>query len=211
MLSQSESYALFKEMMQQPWVETSEDSACINYGLSYSMYGGAAEQGEIEISKMPPLLVGVTSSVSDRIRMPVNYVQCHRYLPTHPVHPHKDPAGMIVPMLAMGQARSFRYGGTLPHWSYQFPQKRRKLEWHQPEKETLLQSGSLLIFNGGRIVHSMVPASQDRNAQLCEFPYRITILFRYTTQAMRLHGCNKNLESVRQYEAVKKAYRSGLL
>ena len=37
MLSQSESYALFKEMMQQPWVETSEDSACINYGLSYSI------------------------------------------------------------------------------------------------------------------------------------------------------------------------------
>jgi len=48
----------------------------------------------------------------------------------------KDPKMMIVPMLTLEQARTFRVGGKMPQGYYQIPQKNRKVERHQPAEET---------------------------------------------------------------------------
>ncbi len=155
----SEANMLFLKMLQQPWGNGLDGSkTSIHYGHSYTMYGGAADG---EIPEIPSFLADIVARIERQIQMPVNYVQCHNYDPSKTVRPHKDPAGMIVPMLAMGQERTFRIGGTMHKWAYQFPQLRRKPEYHTPEKEVLLDHGRILTFNGGKILHSMMPADCD--------------------------------------------------
>jgi len=206
-ISSSEADSLFKQMMQQTWRVTSSDSASIDYGCSYTMYGGP---GDGEIPEIPSFLADITARIRKRIQMPVNYIQCHRFGPAHPVHPHRDPEGMIVPMLTLGQARTFRIGGKMPQWAYRMKQEQRKIELHEPEKEILLDHGSLLIFNGGKILHSMFPADKDPNFKPNDFPCRITLLFRYTTRAMREHGTVRNKKSVCEYREVMSAHRRAI-
>ncbi|MGC2707211.1 MAG: hypothetical protein WA361_22060 [Candidatus Acidiferrales bacterium] len=206
----SEADTLFQKMLQQKWGDGLDGSkTSIHYGCSYTMYGGAADG---EIPEIPSFLAAdIIPRLERQIQMPINYVQCHNYDPSKTVHPHKDPAGMIVPMLAMGQERTFRVGGTMPKWAYQFPQLRRKIEDHVPEKEILLDHGRILTFNGGKILHSMLPADCDPQFRANGCDTRITLLFRYTTPAMRKFGCNKNLESQQQYQMIREAYRNGTL
>ena len=62
----------------------------------------------------PAILVPIADGITTVTRKQVNYIQCHRMGLEAVVRPHRDPAGMIVPMLTVGQGRAFRYGGTMP-------------------------------------------------------------------------------------------------
>jgi len=104
------------------------------------------------------------------------------------VRPHKDPANMVVPMLTLGQERTFRVGGTMPQFCYRMRQSQRKLEHHLDFKEIVMRHGDLLIFTGGQVVHSMVAAKDDKNFNPNGFEFRYSILFRWTTDAMREFG-----------------------
>ena len=57
----------------------------------------------------------------------------------------------------------------------------------------------------------MLPADCDPQFRTNGCDTRITLLFRYTTPAMKKCGCNKNLESQRQYQMIGQAYRNGTL
>jgi hypothetical protein len=207
-LSEPEADSLFNQMLLQPWLEKSSDCAEIHYGCSYTLRGGARDA---EIPEIPTFLADISSRISHHIGMPVNYIQCHRFGSTLAVNPHPDPAGMIVPMLALGQARTFRVGGTMPKSAYFRNQVQRKVEIHIPEEEILLTHGSLLTFDGGRVLHSMFPADQDPAFAANGFPYRITLLFRYTTPAMREKGTVKNKKSQQEYAEVKERFNHPLL
>jgi hypothetical protein len=202
-ISAEEANELFNIMLQQSWED--KDDPSIHYGISYQKEGGARDG---EIPEIPSFLASIIKRVENQIGMPVNYVQCHRYSSAHAVHPHKDPAGMIVPMLILGQARSFRVGGRMPHYAYQFKQNQRKIESHEPEQTLLLNHGDLLVFNGGKVLHSMFAAEKDEQFQPNGFPCRITLLFRFTTPAMREHGPIKNDESVQQYQEAMGTFRN---
>jgi len=80
---------------------------------------------------------------------------------------------------------------------------------HVPEEEIPLHHGSLLVFDGGRTFHSMLPATQDKNFNPNGFEWRISILFRYTTPAMREFGTRGAVKhgSLEQYEQAKQEYR----
>ena len=96
---------LYQRMMQESWRATHGEgagSAEILFGLSYRQGGGAKD----EIPTIPEFLTRLAHKVSLSVATPVNYVQCHKYESSHPVHPHRDPAGMTVPMLTVGQERS---------------------------------------------------------------------------------------------------------
>ena len=197
-----------------PWTpnEDSSDSedACY-FGKSYTLYGGPRPA---EIPDMPPVLLPLAKRVAEAAFSPVNYIQIHRMKPAADVRPHKDPAGMIVPMLTVGQARTFRVGGTMPNGYYQIGQKQRKIEKHIPAEEILMNHGDPLTFNGGRIVHSMFPAAQDQSFNPGGHEFRYSLLFRWTTDEMRRHGTRqKALKNTRHTESYREAlmlYRGGL-
>jgi hypothetical protein len=113
-------------------------------------------------------------------------------------------------MLCVGQERTFRVGGVFPPGFFN-PQKQRKVSDHKPKEELLLRHGSLLIFDGGHTVHSMYPAADDAQFNPNGFEWRFSILFRYTTEAMRKYGpgskCNTN-GGPEQYEAAVKRFQS---
>jgi hypothetical protein len=85
---------------------------------------------------------------------------------------------------------------------------------HVPEDKYLLRRGSLLVFEGGQTFHSMDPADGDKDPQanLKDFPYRISILFRWTTSIMREHGAKKYSAKggPKQYDADIKEFRAAL-
>jgi hypothetical protein len=113
-LSTTEATLLYDQMMEQPWTSHKEnhptDASALYYGVSYQKKGGARPD---EIPEIPDFLKALADRVSIRldVRAPVNYIQCHRYGPSVPVTTHSDPTGMIVPMLVVGQERTFQVGG----------------------------------------------------------------------------------------------------
>ena len=84
-------------------------SAC-HFGLSYSQQAGGVRG---EIPTIPDFLTALADRVALQTKMPTNYVQCHRADVTgHRAPADRDPSGMIVPMLTLGTARTFRVGGV---------------------------------------------------------------------------------------------------
>jgi hypothetical protein len=198
-LTKKEADALYRRMVNSPdWRPHKGDHATDAFFIAYvnsydKQTSGANNKGgrKGEIPKIPDFLQKLAEKVSKVTQCPVNYVQCHKYGSAVPVRPHRDPAGMIVPMLVVGQERTFQVGGDATHWAKE--QIDRKVEWHVPAEKPLLKHGSLLIFNGGRTMHSMFPAGDDPQFNMpiiggkpCG--WRISILFRWTTDIMRKYG-----------------------
>jgi hypothetical protein len=186
------------------------EDACY-FGKSYTLNGGPRAD---EIPTMPEVLLPLTKLVAEVAQSPANYIQIHRMKPTTGVRPHKDPAGMIVPMLTVGHARTFRVGGTMPSGYYRMRQSQRKIEKHVPEAEILMMPGDLLIFNGGHILHSMFPVAQDPNFEPGGYEVRYSLLFRWTTDEMRDFGTRQEvLKGTRHTESYREAienYRNDL-
>jgi hypothetical protein len=67
---------------------------------------------------------------------------------------------------------------------------------HIPAEEILLTHGSLLVFDGGRTFHSMLSAAEDERFNANGFETRISVLFRYTTSAMRQFGTRGAISTV---------------
>jgi len=81
-----------------------------------------------------PALLPIAQQVAYAAQAPVNYVQCHRLIPDNFVTPHRDPKKTIVPMLTLGQARTFRVGGKMSQGYYRISQESRKVAGHQPAR-----------------------------------------------------------------------------
>ena len=182
-LPQQEADSLYAAMGPFPWLAESENKLAVHYGKSYGANGKLRVEHPIN-----PLLLTIAERVAPVAHKLCNYIQCHRMDTSAIVRPHKDPAGMIVPMLMLGQARTFRVGGTMPQAYYRMRQNQRKVEAHIPAEEIVMNHGDLLIFTGGQVVHSMVAAKDDPNFNSNGFGWRYSLLFRWTTAAMREHG-----------------------
>jgi hypothetical protein len=146
--------------------------------------------------------------------MPVNYIQCHNFGSECFVLSHPDPKGMVVPMIVLGQERTFRVGGKIIGQNGRpFPPMANQTSSangiHQPAEEIPLRHGSLLVFDGGHTIHSMLPANQDEQFNPNGFDRRISVIFRWTTPAMRKFGTRGAVEhgGLEQYEETKQAYR----
>lgn len=202
----------------QPHLKDGPTAKAIYYGLSYTGDGGAADG---EIPEIPSFLRDRADEIAAKVGMPVNYIQSHNMGPADHVSPHPDPKGMIVPMLVGGQERTFRVGGEIvgkngkrfPPMASQASMKNGK---HIPKEEIPLEHGSLLVFNGGRTFHSMLPTAKDENFNPNGFERRISILFRYTTDAMRKYGSagvgpsgtpEHQREHIEEYERAKREFR----
>jgi hypothetical protein len=208
---------LYDLLLPLPWNQAEDGSGQIAYGVSYDRGGPAPN----EFAEIPEFIGRLGDRVSTATRHPWNFAQFHKYVPARAVFPHVDPP-MVVPMLTLGQERVFRYGGTMhcakcetnrmpicPHL-FSVKQKNRPLEAHQPEHTTLMQHGDLLVFYGAGVIHSMYPASQDSQFNSNGRDFRFSLLFRYTTEAMREHGpgkCNRHGHR-KQYADAVKAFRS---
>lgn len=214
-LSKPEADELYDTVLRQRphWTMTQDGSAKLNYGVSYDRGGPVLT----EIPEIPDFLRSLADRVSQKTQHPVNYVQVHIFTPEHDVRPHADPP-MCVPMLTVGQERVFRVGGTMPGGYWGIRQKNRKVEKHVPEKEILMRHGDLLVFYGAKVLHSMFPASRDEAFNPNGREYRISLLFRWTTEAMRTYGvgvCNKHghreqySEAVAAFRARQREERSG--
>ncbi len=198
-LSRIQADELYARLVDLPWVETE-----LRFGLSYGRCG--INSGET--TEIPSFLTAVANRVTAKTQVPVNYIQIHRFGPEHDVHPHADPSGMTVPMVTVGQERTFRVSGTMPDQYWRMPQSQRSVEAHTPEDEYLLRHGDLLIFNGGRTLHSMFPATlkQDPRFNRNGYDWRFSVLFRWTTPAMRKFGvgvCNQHGQAEEYAAAVK--------
>ena len=204
-----EADALDLKLATAPWtISDSDDREFINYGMTYAMGGIKNSDGnEYPIEDWMLPVGGIVAGIS---RAPFNYVQCHRMGPSGVVKPHRDPAGMIVPMVTRGQCRTFRFGGKLAGL---MRQSQRKLTHHTGFTEMPMDSGDLLIFNGGKIVHSMDIAATDPNFKPYGFAWRYSLLFRWTTPAMREFGPGDAARKAGHDEQYKEAienYRNGL-
>jgi hypothetical protein len=164
-LSRQHSDILCKLLDDFPWIEEAYEpqQRSAYFVQSYTRDGGPRSH---EHSAIHPALLPITKQVAYAAQAPVNFVQCHEMNPDDFVTPHKDPKMMIVPMLTLGQARTFRVGGKMPQGYYRIPQKSRKVSRHQPAAEILMNHGDLLVFTGGHVVHSMFPAAQVRPERL---------------------------------------------
>ncbi len=183
-LERADADRFYQCMLKGEWRTKKGEHAAIHYGVSYQRGGGERPH---TIPLPPKFILELAKDVSALTNHPVNYIQAHRFAPAHSVRPHEDPRGMCVPMLVLGQQRTFRVGGTLD-LPRSVPQDEREVSWHKPAEEILLEHGSLLVFNGGRVVHSMYPAAQDKSFTPLGFDYRISLLFRWTTNSMREFG-----------------------
>jgi len=205
-LNKREADALYDEAASFPWATDGKDGdggaakQAVHYGKSYSATGGPRKT-EHETN---PILLPLAERVAGAACWSVNYVQCHRMSPDAIVRPHRDPAGMVVPMLTLGQARTFRVGGTIPQRQRQ---SQRPLESHAFAEEIVMGHGDLLIFTGGAAAHSMAAAKDDPNFTPNGFDFRVSLLFRYTTDAMRQHGPGKKAREAEHDEQ----YRAGRL
>ena len=201
---------LYRRMMRLPWPQPdgNEATSACHFGSSYSQVADGARG---EITAIPDFLKALADKIAMHVSMPVNYVQCHRMTADGFVRPHFDPSGMIVPMLTLGQARTFRVGGTFP---YGGSQSQRPVECHKPAEQILMRHGDLLVFNGGRTAHSMFPAIQDLESVVGGYDFRISILFRWTTSIMRAMGPNRtkwSLPQVQRHESEYAAARKNFL
>ena len=213
-LTKQEADELYDLLLPLPWMASEDGSGQIAYGVSYDRGGPAPH----EFAEIPELLRRLADRVSQTTHHPWNFVQLPKYVTERPVFPHVDPP-MVVPMLTVGQERSFRYGGTMhcekceqsrmpicPHY-FSVRQKNRPMEAHQPEQTTLMRHGDLLVFYGSAIIHSMFPASQDSQFNPNGREFRFSLLFRYTTEAMREFGvgkCNRHGHEKQYRDAAKK-------
>jgi hypothetical protein len=192
-LSQPEADRLYALLERLPFINENTGKDAIHYGKSYSLNGGPREH---ELPMNPVFL-----PYSDRVAIPahkrMNYLQIHRMTEIATVNPHRDPSGMIVPMLVGGQSRTFRIGGTMPE---RMRQSQRKVSDHIPAEEIVLHHGDLLIFNGGRIVHSMFAAEDDENFNSHGFEFRYSLLFRWTTDLMRELGPRAVMKSAAHHK-----------
>ena len=210
-IDKAEARALYDRLVNSPdWIHNGDyptQAFGIYYGKSYdkqtrgvSMQGGRAEG---EISKIPAFLKDLIKRIEQEVACPVNYVQCHRFGPGVKVRPHRDPGGTVVPMLTLGQERTFQVGGTPTKWARN--QADREVEWHMPEETPLMRQGDLLVFDGGRTIHSMYPTTQDPAFKPNKSEWRISIIFRWTTDIMRQYGPGAKGVKGSEY---KKAYNS---
>ena len=202
-LTKEEADQFYDTLMKQDcWIDNGDGSATLNFGYTYSR-GGPAKG---EIPDIPDFLRKLADRISHYTKHPVNYVQVHRFEPEHPVLPHYDPRGMCVSMTTLGQERSFQVGDDGTSKKPTGRQKNRKVEDHSPESRLLMRHGDLLVFTGNKVLHSMVPASKDQQFNPNGYAYRISILFRYTTEAMREFGvgvCNRHGHEKQYRKAVK--------
>lgn len=202
-LTKEESNELYASMLPLSWTVKEDGRAELDYGYTYSR-GGAINT---EISQIPEFLVRLADKVSATTSHPVNYIQVHRFSPEHLVRPHYDPRGMCVPMITVGQERTFRVGETDGGKSLTGKQENRNVEDHSPESEILMRHGDLLVFTGNKVCHSMYPADKDTSFNPNGYDYCISILFRYTTEAMREFGvgeCNRHGSEKQYADAVNK-------
>lgn len=195
---------LYRRMLNAPWSQPdAEKSSACYFGLSYTQTAGGRSD---EHPNIPDFLKALAERVALHTKMPVNYVQCRRMAVGGRVNPHNDPSGMIVPMLTVGAERTFRVGGD--YTTRNISQVQRPVESHSPEAEYLLKAGDLLVFNGGRVVHSMFPAARDAKFKPNGCDYRISILFRYTTAVMRTLGSRRKYWTPAQIQQHETEYRS---
>jgi hypothetical protein len=178
-----EADSLYADMESFPWLLSDESKYSVHFGKSYGAHGKLRVEHPID-----SILLPLADRVAAVAHKQVNYVQCHRMGPDAIVRPHVDPAGMIVSMLTVGQTRTFPVGGTMPQVYHRMPQNRRPLHVHIPAEEVVMNHGDLLIFNGGKVLHSMAAATDDPNFNPGGFDWRYSLLFRWTTDAMREHG-----------------------
>ena len=201
-LNKQEADALYDKAASFPWAtdgkegDGKEAKEAAYFGKSYPAPGG---KPRIE-HETDPALLPLAERVAEAAHWSVNYVQCHRMAPDAIVRPHRDPAGIVVPMLTLGQARTFRVGGTIPQHQRQ---SQRPLEAHAFDEEIVMNHGDLLIFTGGAVAHSMVAAKDDPNFAPNGFDHRVSVLFRYTTDAMRQHGPGKKAREAGHDEQYK--------
>jgi len=182
-LSRQEADSLYAAMGEFPWLLSDEGKSSVHFGKSYGANGKLHVEHPIH-----PIFLPVADRIAAVAHKRCNYLQAHCMGLEAVVRPHRDPAGMIVPMLTFGQGRTFRYGGTMPQSYYWKRQSQRKIEEHIPAEEVVMNHGDLLLFNGGRIIHSMFAAKDDPNFNPNGFDWRYSLLFRWTTDAMREHG-----------------------
>jgi hypothetical protein len=211
--SGDEAARLYDALAQLPWRgdESRYKVHCV-FGKSYTMNGGPHPD---EIPEIPPLLLPFAELVAAAAQAPVNFIQIHRMTPEADVRPHRDPSQMVVPMLTVGQSRTFQVGGDMPRVYYRMRQSQRKVSGHTPDERILMNHGDLLIFTGGNIVHSMFSAAEDPSFNANGFEYRYSLLFRWTTDQMRGLGPSakalKNTGHAESLQAAYSAYRAGLI
>ncbi len=182
-LTPAEADELYVAMAQLPWSLADDDKYGVHYGKPYGR--GGHQKPEVP---SPPFILPYADRVAVVAKKRSNYHQLHRMGPEAIVRPHKDPAGMIVPMLTLGQARTFRVGGKMPQFYYRMRQVQRKVEEHVSAEQIVMNHGDLLIFNGGHVLHSMFSAKDDPNFNPGPFDWRYSLIFRWTTDSMRQHG-----------------------
>jgi hypothetical protein len=185
-LNRKEADALYEKCLALPWKEESEPwqgekKLAVHYGVSYSNAKNGGGPRSIEIPEIPAFLSDLAEKVSKQTKHPVNYVQCHRATPADVVRKHRDPGGVCLPMIVVGQERTFRINAT----------------------KKLLEHGSLLVFNGGKTSHSMDVADKDENFNKNGREYRISLLFRYTTPSMREFGPGPKVKDAEYAQAVE--------
>ena len=215
-IGKAEARALYDRLVDSSdWVPNHDhptQALGIYYGTSYdkqtrgkSMQGGRTEG---EIPKKPAFLKDLIKRVEQAVECPVNYVQCHKFGPDVKVRPHFDPGGTVVPMLTLGQERTFQVGGTATKWHKN--QADREVEWHVPAETPFMKQGDLLVFDGGLTLHSMYPTTQDPAFKTKGCDWRISIIFRWTTDIMRQYGPGSEANKAgqkKQYDADRKKWR----
>jgi hypothetical protein len=142
-LSKAEADNLFDKMIAEGWKKR-----LITY--SYTPKG--------DDRNVPSFLHEVVNKVCGKAGTKVTSILGRSLKSTDSIDPRHESRDGIVPRLYLGQERSFRVGGGLRDGILL---NQGKCEDHNPDKEILLQHGSLLIFNGGKILHSMFPSNQD--------------------------------------------------
>jgi alkylated DNA repair dioxygenase AlkB len=205
-LTKQEAAELYDMILKQEWTINDDGRANLIYGVSYDRGGPIST----EIPVIPDFLRRLADRVSEKTQCPVNFVQVHRFEPEHPVLPHYDPRGMCVPMITVGQERTFQVGDDGNSKSPSGKQRNRKVDDHSPETRILMRHGDLLVFIGNKVLHSMYPASKDGQFNPNGYDYRISILFRYTTGAMREFGvgvCNRHGHE-KQYRKAVNEFRA---
>jgi hypothetical protein len=209
-VSRAEADEVYVAVVSFPWTDEVDQSACY-FGKPY--FSKERQEKNYPVHEIPSILLPFAERIAAAGQAPVNYIQCHKLTPDQVVRPHKDPAGMIVPMLTLGQARTFRVGGTMPQGYYRMLQAQRQVSKHVPAKEILMNHGDLLIFTGGHVLHSMFPAKDDTGFNPSAYDCRYSILFRWTTDAIREHGRGKAAREAghdQEYKEAVENYRNGL-
>jgi len=197
-LNRDEADSLYEKLESMQFTPHPTDGSGAFYKTIGSSYSGRGTNFEpAEDIAIPQGWRNLADRVGKESQSPANYIQIHRFSPIVPVRPHFDPGGMIVPMLTVGQERTFRVGGKFtdnrcyPGSNNFLSQLERGLELHEPAEEVLMKHGDLLVFIGGNVIHSMYPANEDGQFNRNNRDWRFSVIFRWTTDAMRTFGPGK--------------------